>query len=949
MKASESSLRKRVTRIALLLFPATVVLFLLVPAAFAQSITNGSFESVQIAPTLSTNPADMPGWTHTGTVGDALRWRVGYVDGGGSVTTAGAGNQFVTLGGGFSATGSADWSSIITGLTTGTMYDLSFMTATELGTGIPQTMTVSFSSGSSTAPQSFTSPLSSANYWRTWVTQHYFFVPTASSATVHFSVSNQQYDMGLDNVSVAPAVSAAPATTYTNDTNIADFTSGIITYATFSNFSNGDGCATSPFTPTSAELAGPTACRVYTGTLSAGLPAGNNWFLATFPSPVSAIVVFPDIDHFGSPYDGYQYQIQGSNDLASWTPLYDATSVSNTVEHFTLVSHTGTAPTTVNNVLTPGAGPGGTVGYIAQFQFGTAYKYYAFGASTVAFAQSNPDQELSAVGASPTQVQTTPAPTNGTTDTTVSTTFNNTAGQHVENDVIVPPSNNLTFPPGIDPATLRFQSTNRLVPDAASFTRGTPFATFVPFDHAGNDALAGTTGNGAKYEVRCSDATHPPSEDNCPTPNTTTPPTHIRAKDIFDLPKDAMGNFIQPMICTPGVACGTTVSFVHWFPNFITGNTSWSASSLSPNPACTNVTMPGFACDLDDILVNKYCPSNGYGSDTKKGDYFLGYNVPMLLSAVKVNGTSVNTPGIQGSAPFFVRSPLTFDFNVAPAQCPTLPTPCANNWVAAPVSNLFYTFDPLANAPHYPGTTDLTDLTNCPGTNCTVTTGTPAASSTTTADFAPTPAMPFNEGQYLLQWSAADTVKIRERYITINPTGSCPNPFPNVEGPFMPPCYSTKLFSAQITVDNTPPTVTGLTLSPNTQMPGQNITASYTCSDPLSNGVASGLASCGKNLSLGGALGPLALNEMFTVPTGVNGTQSYSVKATDRAGNSFTASANYFAGYQFFGFFAPVSNPASTIPPVINVIKGGQTVPIKWQVLDWNSVGVIGLTVGLSN
>ena len=67
-------------------------------------------------------------------------------------------------------------------------------------------------------------------------------------------------------------------------------------------------------------------------------------------------------------------------------------------EPFTLGTFTGTAPTTVNNVLTPGAGPGGTVGYEALFDFGTAYKYYAFGASTEAINAGNADQEFSAVG-----------------------------------------------------------------------------------------------------------------------------------------------------------------------------------------------------------------------------------------------------------------------------------------------------------------------------------------------------------------------------------------------------------------------------------------------------------------------------------------------------------------------------------------------------------------------
>jgi hypothetical protein len=125
----------------------------------------------------------------------------------------------------------------------------------------------------------------------------------------------------------------------------------------------------------------------------------NNWILATFSSPVASIRVFPNIDHFGAGFDGYQYTIEGSNNGTTWTPLFDALTVNGAGEPFTLGNFTGTAPVSVNNVLTPGAGPGGTVGYEADFTFGTAYTLYAFGASTEAISAGNPDQELSAVGA----------------------------------------------------------------------------------------------------------------------------------------------------------------------------------------------------------------------------------------------------------------------------------------------------------------------------------------------------------------------------------------------------------------------------------------------------------------------------------------------------------------------------------------------------------------------
>ena len=194
---------------------------------------------------------------------------------------------------------------------------------------------------------------------------------------------------------------------YTSDPNIADFTGQIASYATLSNFNNSDGCVqTSTFVPTASELAG-TPCRVYSYapyTNVPGLTVGQNWVLATFyksdnvtPLPVSTIVVFPSIDHFGAAYDGYQYSIYGSNDGANWTFLFDALTVPGEGEPFELGTFNGTAPTVVNNVLASNPGVGGTVGYIAYFNFGAAYAYYAFGTSTVA-GPANPEQELSAVG-----------------------------------------------------------------------------------------------------------------------------------------------------------------------------------------------------------------------------------------------------------------------------------------------------------------------------------------------------------------------------------------------------------------------------------------------------------------------------------------------------------------------------------------------------------------------
>jgi hypothetical protein len=202
-------------------------------------------------------------------------------------------------------------------------------------------------------------------------------------------------------------VAANAGTIYTSDPNLANLTSGITNYATFLNALVSD--SPLPFTPSAASLA--QGLRV----------VGNNTsppIVARFPAPVSQIRVFPNIDHFGTSFDGYQYSISGSNDGSSYTPLFNPLSLvggpdpfmlglfgltPTSVEPFTLATFSGTPPTRVNNVLSPGAGTDGQVGYVADFTFDHAYQYYSFTSSTPVLS-GNEDQELSAVAS------LTPAP-----------------------------------------------------------------------------------------------------------------------------------------------------------------------------------------------------------------------------------------------------------------------------------------------------------------------------------------------------------------------------------------------------------------------------------------------------------------------------------------------------------------------------------------------------------
>ena len=205
-------LRAIETKIRQLVLAGTMVL-LFISAGFSASITNGSFEAVQITNSGEGvyNAADIPGWTQSGDMGDGLLWNINYnicCNGNSGVPNAhsGDGDQFVTLGGGFDAIGSEAWSQVITGLTVGDSYNIDFMMASE-GQTATQQMTVAMTTGSSTGSELFTSPISPGTdtfFWDNWGSEQYTFLATDTSATLQFSVTNQEYDVGLDAVSIAP-------------------------------------------------------------------------------------------------------------------------------------------------------------------------------------------------------------------------------------------------------------------------------------------------------------------------------------------------------------------------------------------------------------------------------------------------------------------------------------------------------------------------------------------------------------------------------------------------------------------------------------------------------------------------------------------------------------------------------------------------------------------------
>ena len=693
--------------------------------------------------------------------------------------------------------------------------------------------------------------------------------------------------------------------TYTSDPNIGDFTSTISTYAQFSNFScSGDSsCApTLPFTPSASELA-TYGYRVYNGTLTAtgtgeggnGLSNGNgdNWLQATFPNAVSTIVVFPNIDHYGSSYDGYQYKIAGSNDGLHWTLLFDATAVSGTQEPFTLGKWTGTPPTSVNNVLTPQtasfAGCSGTstpcsVGYIATFTFSTAYQYYALGPSTQAINSGNSDQELSAVGTPNTVVQTFNP--NGATVSD----FSNSSGTNTQTIDTSTAGGNLTCNQPSDSTTncpaITLITSNNAVDATATwpqYVNGTPWATSVCAARPAN----GGNGNLCSLFVNAcygGNVSQSQADDfYCPyvTPGQTGAITLL---DTWD-----------PLLSKPTIAQGTTVSLIDFVPS-APGQT-WTPSpagqTTPPNSACTNVST-AFQCELSDTLNLMYGDqTTTRGSKPKKGWIVTVFGVPMLTTQWSIVTGLPGNPMCPTPTTPLNNNPMSptdwfnascqIQYVVTEAATPPAPN---NGFVAAPPASITYGQFPAI----VPASTDVSTTNTGLGNPWT---SNPVSLTT----FLESIGGSGGDGTYILHWSAVDNVGISEKNIqlqTTNPT--CPNPVPNGSPSTFPePCYNTNLFTTTINVDSTKPTIATAGFTPagspaGTFGVGELAYPKYMCSDNLS-----GLSNCGGiPVSCPLVVGPETLTSPTALDTSKAGPHSFNVTATDCAGNvSNTATVNY--------------------------------------------------------
>jgi len=125
--------------------------------------------------------------------------------------------------------------------------------------------------------------------------------------------------------------------------------------------------------------------------------------------------------------------------------------------------------------------------------------------------------------------------------------------------------------------------------------------------------------------------------------------------------------------------------------------------------------------------------------------------------------------------------------------------------------------------------------------------------------------------------------------------------------------------SVTLNIDKTPPVVTIIVpVEGAYYRQTQVVSANWTATDALSK------------IDLAHTSGTVPSGS--PIPTGTVGAKTFTVDATDNAGNTTTKTVTYNVWcYTFIGFLPPVDNL-----PTFNVGKAGRTFPIKWQLKDYN-------------
>ena len=157
------------------------------------------------------------------------------------------------------------------------------------------------------------------------------------------------------------------------------------------------------------------------------------------------------------------------------------------------------------------------------------------------------------------------------------------------------------------------------------------------------------------------------------------------------------------------------------------------------------------------------------------------------------------------------------------------------------------------------------------------------------------------------------TAQITSTALSISVDGEAQDPAGNVSFSF------NKAVHFQSTVDTGNPSITMAPPLPNaTYTLNQLVNATFDCSD------LGAVASCVGQADVGGPIQSGGL-----LYTGSVGPHTFTVTATDLAGNTTIRTINYTVVFGFTGFRPPVDNP-----PVLNLDTAGRTIPVKWGLMN---------------
>ncbi len=370
----------------------------------------------------------------------------------------------------------------------------------------------------------------------------------------------------------------------------------------------------------------------------------------------------------------------------------------------------------------------------------------------------------------------------------------------------------------------------------STYLKGTSFATGSCLVHSGE------LYNGAPacklYTLTCQVGTDP-------TQKGALCPTSQQRNEIFGEVFDGP-NFSLPDVL------GTNLLIYHQGVGFLEAKDAWSggpcvfdsssniANQLCPQNILTNFSGPG-----------AYKSSSR--SDSSNSTFISVAPVPEDLTIVTVTGQRLGG-WINGHS-----AKVNF-LSVPPALA------SKNSFVAAPIQSITYGVS-LASSVPQPGSPVPDDVT-VPNSPCPAPGGSTPKATTFTA-LGEGVSFP-TDGQYALHYFAQDCAGTEELQFTKS-GGS----------------WSTSFYTFPINVDTVNPVVkTGPTLSPaptsSGYKVGQKVTATYSCADDRS-----GIVRCGTALYLIGRL------NTGTITSPINtlqvGQQTFTVTATDAAGNSITS------------------------------------------------------------